>query len=341
MKMGLGARRFALLAVAMVFIAAVPSLGADDAKDKEVVDEAALKAQQEEQLNALRVLYGAKAAVAEGEKGGDITAKFAEAMKNITFPSAEGKQNSINTAFVSACSAGDMGEVNLLLDNKANINAKLDGQQEGAEGFTALMWAAYGGHKDLVAHLIDKVPRSPRRPRAALRAPRGPAARAPTAFRTRCTSQMPLHCINALQHSAAVAPPSIPPPARAAPDAGLGRRRRCRRARASKTRRRAVTRRSFSRRRAGARSSLTCCSRRARTSRLRARTAAPRSSTPRRRASARSAPRRAAPPGSTAGSGMELLRGRSRSTKLSLCVARCRRRIPLWPLTPLPPKQGG
>jgi hypothetical protein len=211
MKMGLGARRFALLAMAMLFIVAVPSLGADDAKDKEVVDEAALKAQQEEQLNALRVLYGAKAAVAEGEKGGDITAKFAEAMKNITFPSAEGKQNSINTAFVSACSAGDMGEVNLLLDNKADINAKLDGQQEGAEGFTALMWAAYGGHKDLVAHLIDKVPRSPRRPRAP-RAPRGPVTRAPTVFRTHCTSEMPLHCINVLQYSAAVVPPSIPPP---------------------------------------------------------------------------------------------------------------------------------
>jgi ankyrin repeat protein len=48
-------------------------------------------------------------------------------------------------------------QVNLLLDNKADINAKLDGQQEGAEGFTALMWAAYSGHKELVSHLIDKV----------------------------------------------------------------------------------------------------------------------------------------------------------------------------------------
>ena len=38
----------------------------------------------------------------------------------------------------------------------ADVNAKLDGQQEGAEGFTALMWAAYGGHKDIVELLISK-----------------------------------------------------------------------------------------------------------------------------------------------------------------------------------------
>ena len=35
----------------------------------------------------------------------------------------------------------------LRLKAGADVNAKLDGQQEGAEGFTALMWAAYGGHK--------------------------------------------------------------------------------------------------------------------------------------------------------------------------------------------------
>ena len=43
-----------------------------------------------------------------------------------------------------------------LLTAGANVNAKLDGQQEGAEGFTALMWAAYGGHKDIVDLLIKK-----------------------------------------------------------------------------------------------------------------------------------------------------------------------------------------
>ena len=82
----------------------------------QALDEAGLQAQQaaqqEEQLNALRVLYGAKAAVAE-EVGG-VAAKFAEAMKNITFPSEESKQSSINTAFVSACSEGTVPEVSAI-----------------------------------------------------------------------------------------------------------------------------------------------------------------------------------------------------------------------------------
>ena len=42
------------------------------------------------------------------------------------------------------------------LDAGADVNAKLDGQQEGAEGFTALMWAAYGGHRNIVELLIAK-----------------------------------------------------------------------------------------------------------------------------------------------------------------------------------------
>ena len=52
--------------------------------------------------------------------------------------------------------AGGQEELELLLTAGANVNAKLDGQQEGAEGFTALMWAAYGGHKDIVDLLIKK-----------------------------------------------------------------------------------------------------------------------------------------------------------------------------------------
>ncbi|KAJ1469102.1 ankyrin repeat-containing domain protein [Baffinella frigidus] len=158
--------RHTALVLALIILAVVPAL------TTELVDEAGLKAQQAalqlEQDNAIRVLYGAKAAIAEKEKGGDVAAKFAELFKNITFPSEESKQNSINTAFVSACSEGTVPEVipqniqvNLLLENKADINAKLDGQQEGAEGFTALMWAAYGGHTELVGHLIDKAPTSP------------------------------------------------------------------------------------------------------------------------------------------------------------------------------------
>ena len=47
----------------------------------------------------------------------------------------------LDSAFVSVCASADKDELLLLLAAGADVNAKLDGQQEGAEGFTALMWA--------------------------------------------------------------------------------------------------------------------------------------------------------------------------------------------------------
>eukprot|EP00960_Hanusia_phi_P053215 761918-Hanusia_phi.AAC.2 len=79
----------------------------------------------------------------------------------------------IDSAFISVCASGDTQEFNLLLSQGADVNGRLDGQQvepppvstvkcelvpeqEGSEGFTALMWAAYGGQQDLVVELIKK-----------------------------------------------------------------------------------------------------------------------------------------------------------------------------------------
>ncbi len=33
----------------------------------------------------------------------------------------------------------------------------MDGQEEGSEGFTALMWAVYGGHENVINAVLDKV----------------------------------------------------------------------------------------------------------------------------------------------------------------------------------------
>ena len=35
--------------------------------------------------------------------------------------------------------------------------AVMDGQEEGSEGFSALMWAVYGGHESVITKLLDKV----------------------------------------------------------------------------------------------------------------------------------------------------------------------------------------
>ena len=37
-----------------------------------------------------------------------------------------------------------------------DLEAKIDGQEEGSEQFTGLMWAAYGGFIDVVKELIAK-----------------------------------------------------------------------------------------------------------------------------------------------------------------------------------------
>ena len=149
--------------------AAADSAAVSDPAAKELSKEEQER-QQEEQLNALRVLYAAQHAVKHANEscgtapcGLDPKPKFDELMKNITFPKAgllagdaPARKKAIDSAFVSVCASADKEELELLLTAGANVNAKLDGQQEGAEGFTALMWAAYGGHKDIVDLLIKK-----------------------------------------------------------------------------------------------------------------------------------------------------------------------------------------
>jgi hypothetical protein len=37
-----------------------------------------------------------------------------------------------------------------------DLEAKIDGQEEGSEQFTGLMWASYGGHLEIVKELVSK-----------------------------------------------------------------------------------------------------------------------------------------------------------------------------------------
>jgi hypothetical protein len=102
-----------------------------------------LEAEQEEQLNALRVLYAAQHAVKHANEscgtapcGGDPRPTFDEAMKNLTtlLGDAAVRKKALDSAFVSVCASADREELELLLQAGADVNAKLDGQQEGAEG---------------------------------------------------------------------------------------------------------------------------------------------------------------------------------------------------------------
>src|SRR4030042_3230474 len=57
----------------------------------------------------------------------------------------------INTQLIQAAKGGNLAEVQTLLDNGADINAK-----RSTDGVTALMWAALKGHKEIVKLLMEK-----------------------------------------------------------------------------------------------------------------------------------------------------------------------------------------
>lgn len=111
--------------------------------------------------------------------------------QEIKFANDKQKQDAFNAAFVSVCSTGVKKEIDLLLaqvqppfnlyDSKkgllknilrahvltrdfpervlqgVDLEAKIDGQEEGSEQFTGLMWASYGGFLEIVKELISKL----------------------------------------------------------------------------------------------------------------------------------------------------------------------------------------
>ena len=134
----------------------------------------------ETQLNALRVYYAAKSASEEQ----NVAEAFEKNLQNVTFANDESKKKSFELAFASACASGEI-PVDIFLSLGTDVNgepqcfvsmlhscfmgiadismpfvpssAVMDGQEEGSEGFTALMWAVYGGHEHVINTLLDKV----------------------------------------------------------------------------------------------------------------------------------------------------------------------------------------
>lgn len=61
------------------------------------------------------------------------------------------ENDQVNNDFTAAARQGDLGKLNLLLDDGANIEAR-----DPRRGATALMWSAHEGHNEIVRFLLQK-----------------------------------------------------------------------------------------------------------------------------------------------------------------------------------------
>ena len=168
---------FAVFAV--VLLLSLPNSQSSAVADPAEESGAKSEVDAETQLNALRVYYAAKAASEEQ----NVAEAFEKNLLNVTFANDDSKKKSFELAFASACASGEV-PVDIFLSLGTDVNgdksfemmfhscfilmtdisipsfpplAVMDGQEEGSEGFTALMWAVYGGHEHVINTLLDKV----------------------------------------------------------------------------------------------------------------------------------------------------------------------------------------